>query len=54
MFEARTQKTNPAQLPQAEIPSLLKIQPKDEMLLLLKSKRGFNNGFRGLKALTDV
>lgn len=54
MFEAHTQKTNPAQLPQAEIPSLLKTQTKDEILLLLKSKRVFNNGFQELKALTDV
>lgn len=54
MFEAHAQKTNPTQLPQAEIPSLLKTQPKDEILLLPKSKRVFNNGFQGLKALTDV
>lgn len=54
MFEAHTQKTNPTQLPQAEITSLLKTQPKDEILLLLKSKGVFNNGFQGLKALTDV
>lgn len=54
MFEAHTQKINPAQLPQAEIPSLLKTWTKDEILLLLKSKRVFNNGFQGLKAFTDI